>query len=350
MTDPVAVVFAGGQGTRLWPLSRQSAPKQFQPIASDISLTTATIRRIQKLVPADRILVSTSVDYTEAARRCLGDVPEENLILEQGRKGSVAAFALALAAVHQRYGDVPTFTAASDHVIHGDEAFQGAVADMLDLVVERPESLVLLGAVPHHPDSTLGYLRTDGPATSGPPEVLELVEKPHRSVAADLIAHGSVYWNTACYALNAGAALATYRVRRPEVTAAAEEYVRSGATDGYDGPTAPGQELYPFFEDGVRPLVVSREFGWNDVGTWPRLESVLGTVLVPDLGTAVTIDAPGVVVASMDGRPVVALGVKDLVIVTHEDAVYVLDKRKAGDVVSLEQLRTMLGDTRKDLL
>jgi mannose-1-phosphate guanylyltransferase len=57
-----------------------------------------------------------------------------------------------------------------------------------------------------------------------------------------------------------------------------------------------------------------------------------------------------VVVASMDGRPVVALGVKDLVIVSHEDAVYVLDKQKAGDVVALEQLRTMLGDTRKDLL
>jgi mannose-1-phosphate guanylyltransferase len=348
--DPVAVVFAGGQGTRLWPLSRQRTPKQFQPIADDVSLASAAIRRLQKLVPADRILVSTSGDYADAARRSLGDVPEENLVLEEGRKGSIAAFALAMATVHHRFGDAPVFTCASDHVIQGDTAFQNAVAEMLDLVTNDADTLVVLGAVPSRPDPTLGYLRTEGRADRGPVEVLELVEKPHAAIAADLIAHGSVYWNTACHALRAGTALAAYRTRRPEVTRAAEEHVRSGATSPYDGPTVPGQELYPFFEDGVRTLVVSREFGWNDVGTWPRLESVLGTALVPDLGPAVRCDAPDVVVASMEGRPVVALGVKDLVIVSHEDAVYVLDKQKAGDVVALEQLRTMLGDTRKDLL
>jgi mannose-1-phosphate guanylyltransferase len=348
--DPVAVVFAGGQGTRLWPLSRQRTPKQFQPIAHDVSLVAAAIERLRKLIPADRILVSTSAEFADAARRSLGDVPEENLVLEEGRKGSVAAFALALAIVHERYGDAPMFTCASDHVIQGETAFQNAVAEMLDLVTDDAGLLVALGAVPSRPDSTLGYLRTDSRADRGPVEVLELVEKPHPAVAADLIAHGSVYWNTACYALRAGTGLAAYRVRRPEVMRAAEEHVRSGTTAAYDGPTSPGQELYPFFEDGLRTLVVSREFGWNDVGTWPRLESVLGTELVPDLGPAVMCDAPDVVVASMDGRPVVALGVRGLVIVTHEDAVYVLDKQKAGDVVALEQLRTMLGDTRKDLL
>ena len=100
----------------------------------------------------------------------------------------------------------------------------------------------------------------------------------------------------------------------------------------------------------MRPLLVTRELGWNDIGTWPRLESYLNARDVSGLGPSVSVDSSDIVVASLDGRPVVVLGVKDLVIVTHEDAVYVLDKEKAGDVVVLEQLRAMLGEDRKDLL
>lgn len=350
MVEPVAVIFAGGRGTRLWPLSRADAPKQFQPLLDNMSLTTATIERLRTLLPAENIFVSTSVDLASAAEKCLGDVPASNLIVEVAGKGPQAALALSAATARHRFGDVSLFTCPSDHLIEGDEQFISAVAEMFGQVDSAPEAMVLLGAVPTRPDPNLGYFVTRPVPGAGVAEVVRQIEKPDEAVAANLLAQGSVYWNTMCYAVRAERALEVYRSRRPEMTAAVEEFIRSGRDSGYDGPGGTGLELEPFFEEGVRQLIVTGEFAWKDIGTWGRLEQWLVTEGGASLGPSVQIDASDVVVASMDGRPVIALGVKDLVIVTHEDAVYVLDKSKAGDVVALERLRTMLGENRKDLL
>jgi mannose-1-phosphate guanylyltransferase len=348
--EPVAVVFAGGRGTRLWPLSRAEAPKQFQPLLDDVSLTAATIERLRTLLPAEKIFVSTSVDLAAAAARCLGDVPAGNLIVEVSGKGPQAALALSAATARHRFGDVSLFTCPSDHLIEGDDEFMSAVAEMFRQAEAAPDAVVLLGAVPTRPDPNLGYFVTHREPGSPVAEVVEQVEKPTEAVAEQLLARGLVYWNTMCYAVRAERALEVYRSRRPALMAAVEGYVASGSQAGYDGPAGTGLELEPFFEEGVRQLIVTGDFAWKDIGTWSRLEQWLTEGGPSSLGTSVPIDASGVVVASMDGRPVVSLGVKDLLIVTHEDAVYVLDKSMAGDVVALERLRTLLGEDRKDLL
>jgi mannose-1-phosphate guanylyltransferase len=348
--EPVAVVFAGGRGTRLWPLSRADAPKQFQPLVDDLSLTRATIERLRTLLPADHIFVSTSADLAAAAEGCLGDVPAHNLIVEVSGKGPQGALALSAATAQHRFGDVSLFTCPSDHLIEGDEKFMSAVAEMFRQVEAAPDAVVLLGAVPTRPDPNLGYFVAHREPGAPVAEVVQQVEKPTEAVAEELLAHGSVYWNTMCYAVRAGRALEVYRKRRPEMTAAVEAYIASGSTSGYDGPAGTGLELEPFFEEGVRQLIVTGDFAWKDIGTWGRLEQWLATPGTAGLGPSVKIDAKDVVVASMDGRPVIALGVSDLVIISHEDAVYVLDRKKAGDVAALEQLRTTLGESRKDLL
>ena len=350
MGEPVAVIFAGGQGTRLWPLSRADTPKQFQPLLESLSLTTATIERLRSLVPADRIFVSTSAHLATAAEKCLGDVPSANLIVETSGKGPQGALALSAATARHRFGDVSLFTCPSDHLIEGDEAFMSAVAEMFRQVDAAPDAVVLLGAVPTRPDPNLGYFVANREPGAPVAEVVEQIEKPTEAVAEQLLAHGSVYWNTMCYAVRAERALEIYRSRRPEMTAAVEAYIASGSETGYDGPAGSGLELEPFFEEGVRQLIVTGDFAWKDIGTWGRLEQWLTTPGTPDLGPSVKIDAKDVVVASMDGRPVIALGVSDLVIVSHEDAVYVLDRKKAGDVAALDALRTNLGESRKDLL
>ena len=349
MVEPVAVIFAGGQGTRLWPLSRADAPKQFQPLLGSLSLTSAAIDRLRTLVPAENIFVSTSVDLASAAEKCLGDVPAGNLIVEASGKGPQAALALSAATARHRFGDVSLFTCPSDHLIEGDEQFMSAVAEMFAQVEAAPEAVVLLGAVPTRPDPNLGYFVASREPGARVAEVVRQIEKPDEAVAEKLLAQGSVYWNTMCYAVRAERALEVYRTRRPEMTAAVEDYISSGSDSGYDGPAGTGLELEPFFEEGVRQLIVTGDFAWKDIGTWGRLEQWLAGGSA-SLGPSEQIESSGVVVASMDGRPVIALGVKDLVIVTHEDAVYVLDKSKAGDVVALEQLRTLLGENRKDLL
>ena len=160
MVEPVAVIFAGGQGTRLWPLSRADAPKQFQPLLANLSLTTAAVDRLRTLLPPENIFVSTSVDLASAAEKCLGDIPAGNLIVEASGKGPQVALALSAATARHRFGDVSLFTCPSDHLIEGDEAFTSAVAEMFAQVETAPEAVVLLGAVPTRPDPNLGYFVT----------------------------------------------------------------------------------------------------------------------------------------------------------------------------------------------
>ena len=360
MVEPVAVIFAGGQGTRLWPLSRADAPKQFQPLAYDISLTTATIERLKQLLPSDRIFVSTSVEYVAAAAKaCLGDVPAEQPD-RRALAARVPATAFALARWRPRgtgSATSPLFTCPSDHLIDGRRDVPARrIAEMFDQVSKTPEALVLLGAVPTHPDPNLGYMRAHRDRRRlGLRRCSSRSRSRTERVAAELIAEGSVFWNTMCYAAaRSKYALDVYRRRRPEVTAAVEEFTasraptrrvrRAGRRGSRAGAVLRGRHDQPAARDPRARLERHRHLGLGSSPTSTRPTSLRW-------GRAVERASPrDVVVASLDGRPVVVLGVKDLVIVTHEDAVYVLDKEKAGDIAALEQLRTMLGETRKDLL
>ncbi len=349
--EPVAVILAGGQGSRLWPISRDRAPKQFQPVVRDRPLLTGTIERLSQLVDPSRIHVSTRARFADAARATLGPVPAENLILEEDPAGPATAFALSIATLAHKYGNAPALIAPSDHLINEEEAFNAASRDMLDQLASTPESMVVLGAEPDRYDPSLGYIHTKG--GDDPVQVIESFhEKPDLDLVEELGESGSLYWNTACYGVRVGQASDAYRTALPLIFDSIERFARTGEPgQGYRGAAIGGHEIYPLMWAGMQCLVVPRRLGWTDVGTWTRLERVLHDQRVTSIGPALQLDAEDTLVASMDGRPVVTLGARGLIVVTHEDAVYVLDKAKALDTPTLERLRSLLAaSTREDLL
>ena len=349
--EPVAVILAGGQGSRLWPISRDRRPKQFQPVVRDRPLLTGTIERLTELVDPSRIHVSTLARFADAARETLGPVPPENLILEEDPAGPATAFALSIATMAHLYGDVPALIAPSDHLINEEEAFNAASRDMLQQLEQTPASMVVLGARPTGFDSSLGYIRTVG--ENARVEVVESFhEKPDQVTVDRLSEDGSLYWNTACYGVRVQAAAHAYRTALPMIFDAIERFARRQVPGkGYRGAAIGGHELEPILFAGMECLVVPRDLGWSDVGTWKRLEKVLHDQRVTSIGPALQLESEDVLVASMDGRPVVTLGATGLIVVTHEDAVYVLDKQKALDTGTLEHLRSLLAaSTREDLL
>ncbi len=350
--EPIAVILAGGQGSRLWPISRDRAPKQFQPVVRDRPLLTGTIERLSEIVDPSRIHVSTRSRFADAARANLGPVPAENLILEEDPAGPATAFALSIATLLHRYGNAPALIAPSDHLINEEEAFNAASRDMLAQLEQTPGSMVVLGAEPTRYDASLGYIHTKG--GDGAVEVIESFhEKPDPDTVDELAASGSIYWNTACYGVRVGAACDAYRKALPLIFDSIERFARGRtvAEQGYRGAAIGGHEIHPLMWAGMECLVVPRRLGWTDVGTWTRLERVLHDQRVTSIGPALQLDAEDTLVASMDGRPVVTLGARGLIVVTHEDAVYVLDKQKALDTGTLERLRSLLAaSTREDLL
>lgn len=349
--EPVAVILAGGQGSRLWPISRDRRPKQFQPVVGGRPLLTGTIERLSEIVDPSRIHVSTRARFADAARATLGPVPPENLILEEDPAGPATAFALSIATLSHRYGNAPALIAPSDHLITEHEAFNQASRDMLAQLDTSPDSMVVLGAQPNMFDGSLGYIHTQG--EGGPVEVItSFFEKPDPATIDELGAEGSLYWNTACYGVRVQQACDAYRAAMPLIFDTIERFASARPhVDGYRGAAIGGHELYPLLAAGMECLVVPRQLGWSDIGTWRRLEGVLSDGVVQSIGPALQLESEDVLVASMDGRPVVTLGTTGLIVVTHEDAVYVLDKNRAMNAGSLEQLRSLLAaTTREDLL
>ncbi len=349
--EPVAVILAGGQGSRLWPISRDRRPKQFQPVVGGRPLLTGTIERLSEIVDPSRIHVSTRARFADAARATLGPVPPENLILEEDPAGPATAFALSIATLAHRYGNAPALIAPSDHLITEDEAFNQASRDMLAQLVQSPESMVVLGAKPSGFDGSLGYIQTKG--EGGPVEVItSFFEKPDPATIDELGDEGSLYWNTACYGVRVQQACAAYKAAMPIVFDAIERFAGDRPdANPYDGAAIGGHELYPLLAAGMECLVVPRHLGWSDVGTWKRLEHVLSEQQASSIGPALQLESHDVLVASMDGRAIVTLGASGLIVVTHEDAVYVLDKKKALDAGTLEHLRSLLAaSAREDLL
>jgi mannose-1-phosphate guanylyltransferase len=346
--EPVAVILAGGQGSRLWPISRDRRPKQFQPVVGGRPLLSGTIERLSEIVDPSRIHVSTRARFAEAARATLGPVPPENLILEEDPAGPATAFALSIATLAEKYGNAPALIAPSDHLITEDEAFNQASRDMLTQLDASPGSMVVLGAEPTGFDGSLGYIHTQG--EGGRVEVItSFYEKPDPATIDELGDRGGLYWNTACYGVRIERACDAYRAAMPLVFAAIERFARDRPdVVGYTGAAIGGHELYPLIAAGMECLVVPRHLGWNDIGTWKRLEHVLVEQELYSIGEAVQLESEDVLVASMDGRPVVVLGATGLVVVTHDDAVYVLDKRRAMSAGPLEHLRALLAATTRD--
>ena len=342
MAEPAAVVFAGGQGTRLWPLSRDRRPKQFQAITGDESLLALTIDRLKELVPPDAIYISTAAKFREVALECRSGVPPENLILESESKGSSVAFALAHAHIYRSRGNVPVLSCPSDHMVDDEPALIEAWRQMVALAGEDASTPVVLGARPTRPDTGLGWFRTENGAEDDRTTALSMVEKPDLDEAQELLEAGGTFWNTANYVAHPKVVLDAYRRTRPYVMSAIGRYLRAPAEGGYAGPASSGHELAPLFEAGVQPCVVVSDFGWNDVGTWPRMEELLRSQNVASIGSSVTFDSEDVLAVSLDGRRVVVAGLEDVLVVTHEDAVFVLDKRRTAQRADLDRWRSML--------
>lgn len=335
------MVLCGGSGTRLWPLSRRSLPKQFVPLVDERSLLGLTLARLRGLgegviaVAAEehRFLVAAEIE----AAGLIGDV-----ILEPSPRNTAAA--MALAALYSYAGDPLLLFCPADHHIPDVEAFCRAVHQ--GEAAARGGAIVTFGVVPTFPSSAYGYVACGEPRADGSYGVACFIEKPDARKAAALLLSGKVYWNAGIFLCSASALLLALHRHAQDIlqscTAAMASAVQDSSTTAsrFIRPesaafgTCRAQSIdYAVLEAHDNVVVVPFAGQWSDVGSWNAVAELAAADAAGNrvVGQGVVHDAQNTYIHAPE-RPVVALGTKNLLIIDTTDALLVADAGSAEQV------------------
>jgi mannose-1-phosphate guanylyltransferase len=326
-------VLAGGVGSRFWPLSTPSRPKQLLPLVDERPMLVATLDRLEPLVPAVRTLVLTNSSLRDVVREHMPRVPAENVIAEPRAVGTGGALTWAASEIERRDGpDAIMISVHADWAIGDDQGFRSAL-DHAATVAERSSALVTVGVVPTRPDTGFGYIRPGSPIGDGAFRVERFVEKPDRASAERMISEGAL-WNSGIFAWRVGDFLKEVRALTPELAPALAS--ANGSAERYFHAATPVTVDVGVLERSSNVVVMPGSFQWDDVGTW----AALGRVRARDergnaaSGSALLVDADDNVVYA-EGTDVVLYGVRDLVVVVRDGLTLVTTKESAADLKTL---------------
>ena len=342
------VLLCGGSGTRLWPLSRKSYPKQFVPLLGDETLFQASARRLSgadEALSFARPVALTNADFRFIVTEQLnlaGIDPGAVLIEPEGRNTAPAILA---AALHAAAADPEAIllVAPSDHVIPDDAAFRAAVARGLPAVAAG--DLVTFGIRPTHPETAYGYLELSAPPGDGgaPVKLSRFVEKPGAARAAEMLAKGHFLWNAGIFLFRARDMIAACEAHASELIAPVHASLEAAETDlGFlrldPAAWAECADIsidYAVMERASNLSVVPFDGAWSDLGGWDAVwrESGPDTDGVVASGGATALDCRDTLLRSEDaGLEVVGIGLDNVIAVATRDAVLVADMSRAQEV------------------
>ncbi len=329
------VIMCGGAGTRLWPASRPSRPKQFIPLAGNRSLFQETALRVAPLAADGGVVVVVAGvshrPWILEQLREVGLLDHVQVLLEPEAKDSAAAMAAAALWTQQRDPHGVNVFVASDHHVPDGEAFRKAAVEAADGA--RLGRIVTLGIMPTEPSTAYGYISADGDGLS---PVLAFREKPDTASAVEFIRAGYL-WNSGNFIVQADVLVQELKAYAPGVEDAARRALALNSVNrvevlGEAFRDSPKISIdYAVMEKTERASVLPVTFDWSDLGAW---DSIAATG-EGEFGQHIFEDAERCLVRAPEGVLVGVLGVSDLAIIAERDAILVCDLSRAQDVKKL---------------
>lgn len=343
-----ALILAGGSGTRFWPLSRNSQPKQLLDLFGDGTLLEQTIARLSGLVPHENIYILTNAIQEAKTREIASMLPPGNIFAEPAKRDTAPAVALGIGIIAARDPEATMMVLPADQLITDTAGYQQVMADAVK-VAAQTNALVTVGIKPTWPCPSYGYIERGGKATitgceveNTPYEVSCFREKPDTELAEKFLAAGNFAWNAGMFIWSIPTVLNQLEQHAPELRHFVSELTKSSdlsATVAAQFPTlTPISIDYALMEKADRVLNIEATFDWDDVGSWISVAKYLtnqGENNATNSELALIDSENNIVFNNQKGIKIALLGVDDLIVVQTGDALLVANRHQADAIKKL---------------
>jgi mannose-1-phosphate guanylyltransferase len=352
MKNYYALILAGGGGTRLWPMSRQSRPKQMLPLIGQTSMFTTSVERLAPLFQPEQIFISTGQSYIEDLQAEAPNIPGENFILEPSARNNAAAVGLAIAVIHKRDPNAVVAMLTADHHISKLDVFRDLLA--ASHAIAEQGKIVTLGISPTFPATGFGYIQQGEKQGISLGfdycQALRFTEKPDLVRATQFVGSGKYSWNSGMFIWQASKAMREFERQQPGMYQLLQKL--QAAVDTADFQTTleniweemPRISIdYAIMENAADMVVIPVDIGWSDVGTWSSLYDILDQDRFGNCGKngaerRIVLDAHHSLLFS--DKLTVAIGVDNIIVVETDDVLMICHKDRAQDVKEIvEYLR-----------
>lgn len=273
---------AGGVGSRFWPVSSETLPKQFLDILNcGRSLLQLTVDRFKGLIPVENVCVVTSEAYADIVKTQLPEVPTDNILCEPCRRNTAPCICYASWKIKSKNAKANIVVSPADHVVLDTKAFQEVIEDSLSFASET-DAIVTIGVKPTRPETGYGYIKADlGFSSSRKHNIFrvdEFKEKPSLEVAEEYIKQPNYLWNSGIFIWNVNTIINAFRVYEPSISEIFEdllpEYGKSEEQQKINAAYPECNNIsvdYAILEKAEEIFVTPATFAWSDLGTWNSL-------------------------------------------------------------------------------
>ena len=348
------VILAGGSGTRFWPYSRSSRPKQLLNIVGEKSMLQMTVDRLKKIKKITHIYIITRKDLYDQIIEEVDGVDPKNVIVEPSGKNTAPAIGMMAALFQLNHKDEIMGVFPADHLIVGHKKFERAI-NTADYIARKDSNLVTIGIKPTFASTAYGYIQYDENSEIDHFDsyhVKAFAEKPHGKLAKRFLSSGDFLWNAGMFFWRVDTFMDSLNKYLPELhdslTKIAPKLSSGESFDGLWDLIEPESIDYGLLEKASNIYVVSGEFRWNDIGSWNALYDILNPSKDGNIvkGNGEVIKGKNNLIHS-NGRLTAIVGADDLIVINTDDATLVVPNDKVEDV---KELVEMLKASRKDNL
>ncbi|NLP41356.1 MAG: mannose-1-phosphate guanylyltransferase/mannose-6-phosphate isomerase [Veillonellaceae bacterium] len=330
------IILAGGGGTRLFPLSRTSLPKQFLKIDGKRSLLAETVRRFLPMIKANDIVIVTNKNYYHHVQHEMVDIgaKDANILLEPVGRNTAPAITLAVRFCLDELGcdsSEVMFVSPSDHIIRSPETFVLAVKQALQAA--STDMIITLGIKPDRPETGYGYIQT-GQKYGGGYLVTAFKEKPDKEKAQEYINAGNYYWNSGMFAFNIDCFMVELKLYHPQIFELSQKNIKTLVSDFTQMPDISFD--YAIVEKSNRIMTIPLTAYWNDIGSWDAIYDVMEKDSAGNVtsGDCMPLECSNTLMLGRS-RLIAGIRLEDLLVVETDDVILVVQKGESQKVKEL---------------